>query len=355
MEQLAEASLAACTDAGVSIRDVDGIFCALATANMPPVSVAEYLGLVPRYLDGTYLGGASNVASIAKAALALETRQCDVALICYGSNQRSASGKLVSTSDSSPWETRFRPRYPVSHYALAAARHMHQFGTKREDLAEVALAARAWAALNPDALKRDPLTMDDVLSSRFISDPLTVRDCCLVTDGGGAAILMRSDRARDCPKPPVYVLGASTSVLHRDISAMPDLTSTAARISGRQALAAAGLEIEDIDVLNLYDAFTINVIMFLEDLGICPKGEGGPYVRGGALAPGGRKPVNTNGGGLSCNHPGMYGIFTIIESVRQLRREAGERQVANASFALAHGNGGVFTAQATAVFGREVP
>jgi len=328
MEQLAEASLAACHDAGISVRDVDGVFCALATANMPPVSVAEYFGIVPRVADGTYLGGASSVASLAEASVALAAKLCDVALICYGSNQRSAGSKLVSSSTSSPWETRYRPRYPVSQYALAAARHMYQFGTRREDLAEVAVAARRWAMLNDDAFARDPISLEQVLASRMISDPLTVRDCCLITDGGGAVIMMRSDRARDCPKPPVHFLGGATAFLNRDISSMPDLTRTAAAICGPRALDAAGLGIDDIDVLNLYDAFTINVILFLEDLGVCPKGEGGRYVRDGAIAPGGKRPVNTNGGGLSCNHPGMYGIFAVIESVRQLRDEAGGRGAA---------------------------
>jgi acetyl-CoA acetyltransferase len=194
-----------------------------------------------------------------------------------------------------------------------------------------------------------------VLAGRMVSDPLTVRDCCLITDGGGAVIMMRSDRARDCAKRPVYFLGGATAFFHRDISSMPDLTRTAAAISGPRALQAAGLSISEIDVLNLYDAFTINVILFLEDLGVCPKGEGGRFVRDGAIAPGGTCPVNTNGGGLSCNHPGMYGMFAVIESVRQLRGEASARQIPGARFALAHGNGGVLTTQATAVLGSDIP
>jgi acetyl-CoA acetyltransferase len=198
---------------------------------------------------------------------------------------------------------------------------------------------------------RDPLSIDDVLGARMVCDPLTVRDSCLVTDGAGAFVLVRADRARDLPRVPVHVLGTGTAVWNRQISSMHDLTTTAARDSGRAAFDMAGLSPRDIDVVQLYDAFTINVLLFLEDLGFCAKGEGGAFVRGGAIAPGGRLPVNTNGGGLSCVHPGMYGIFALIEAVRQLRGEGGDRQVAGARTALAHGNGGTLSSQATAVLG----
>jgi acetyl-CoA acetyltransferase len=220
-------------------------------------------------------------------------------------------------------------------------------------LAEVAVAARRWAQLNPEAYSRDPLSIDEVLSARRVSDPLTVRDCCLVTDGAGAFVMTRADRARDLPQPPAYILGSATAVWNRQISAMESLTTTAARQSGALAFEMAGYRPADIDVAQLYDAFTINTILFLEDLGFCAKGEGGAFVRGGGIAPGGRLPVNTNGGGLSCVHPGMYGVFLVIEAARQLRGQAGERQVRDARLALAHGNGGTLSSQSTVILGAE--
>ncbi len=350
MELLAQASAAALADAGLELHDVDGLFVGTAVHTMPTLAVAEYLGIRPRFSDGSMIGGASFVAHTLTAALALDARLCDVALIAYGSNQRSAGG-FVSIAEPQPYETPYQPRNPLTAYALAASRHMHQFGTTREQLAEVAVAARAWARLNPEAFVRDPLDVDDVLASRMVSDPLTVLDCCLVTDGAAAIVMMRGDHARDRPKPPVYLLGSATEHWHRQIASMPDLTVTAAAASGARALAMAGLEPADMDVLELYDAFTITTLLFLEDLGFCPKGEGGPFVAGGRIAPGGELSVNTNGGGLSCVHPGMYGLFLITEAVRQLRGEAGERQVPRAQTALVHGNGGTLSSQATSVLG----
>ena len=200
---------------------------------------------------------------------------------------------------------------------------------------------------------RDTLSIDDVLSARMVSTPLTVRDCCLVTDGAGAFVLMRADRARDLVAKPVYVLGNATAVWNRQISSMENLTVTAASESGRRAFDMAGLTPADIDVVGLYDAFTINTLLFLEDLGFCKKGEAGAFVENGGIAPGGRLPVNTNGGGLSCVHPGMYGVFLVIEAVRQLRGDCGARQVKGARIALAHGNGGTLSSQSTAIFGVE--
>jgi acetyl-CoA acetyltransferase len=253
--------------------------------------------------------------------------------------------------DPQPFEHPYKPFNPPTSYALAAARHMHQYGTTRAQLAEIAVAARRWAQLNPEAFAREPLTADEVLESRMISDPLTVRDCCLVTDGGGAYVLTRAERAKDFPQPPAYLLGVGAAHWHRQISSMPDLTVTAATESGQRAYEMAGLGARDVDVVELYDAFTINTLLFLEDLGFCGKGEGGAFVSDGRIAPGGALPVNTNGGGLSCVHPGMYGIFLVIEAVRQLRGEAGARQVKDAAVALAHGNGGVLSSQITALFG----
>jgi acetyl-CoA acetyltransferase len=228
---------------------------------------------------------------------------------------------------------------------------MALYGTTRRQLAAVAVAARDWARKNPDAFERGPLSIDDVLKARMIAEPLTVRDCCLVTDGAGAFVLVRTDRAKTLPKPPVHVLGTATAVWHRQISSMPDLTVTAASQSGAAAFAMAGLTPKDVQVCELYDAFTINTLLFLEDLGFCAKGEGGAFIESGAISPGGSLPVNTNGGGLSCTHPGMYGIFALIEAVQQLRGEAGERQVAGVKVALAHGNGGTLSSQATAILG----
>lgn len=353
LDQLAIAVNAAAQDAGIAVGQIDGLFVSTLTQFMPALSAAEYLGIQPRYMDGTNIGGSSFVAHVLSAALALQSGQCSVACICYGSNQLSASGKLASLTEPSEWELPYSPRNPISAYALAAARHMHQYGTTREQLAQVAVAARQWALLNDEAYEKTPLTLDEVLSARMVSDPLSLRDCCLVTDGGGAIILVAAERARDFPKKPVYLLGAGEATTHRQISSMPDLTVTGAVQSGRRAFQMAGVRPQDIDVLQLYDAFTINPILFLEDLGFCAKGEGGPLVASGAIAPGGSLPVNTNGGGLSCNHPGMYGIFTIIESVRQLRGEAGARQQRGAQLALAHGNGGQLSSQATAIFGTQ--
>jgi acetyl-CoA acetyltransferase len=228
---------------------------------------------------------------------------------------------------------------------------MHEFGTTREMLADVAVAARAWANLNPAAFARGELSREDVLASRMVSDPLTVRDCCLVTDGGGACVMVRADRARDLPKKPAYLLGAAGELSHRSIAQMPDLTVTAAARSGPRALEMAGVSPADVDLAMLYDAFTINTILFLEDLGWCPKGEGGRFVQDGAIAPGGRLAVNTNGGGLSCVHPGMYGMFLILEAVEQLRGEAGERQLPKCDVALCHGNGGQLSSLVTALLG----
>lgn len=351
LEILGEAVHGALADAGLKLSDVDGLFTGSSYHFLAGLSVAEYLGIHPKFCEATMVGGSSYVGHLLTAAMALHTGQCEVALICYGSNQGSGFGKLKSMAETPLYEAPYEPRYPISSYALAAARHMHQYGTTREDLAHIAVAARQWAQLNPLAYARDPLSVEQVLASRLVSDPLSVLDCCLVTDGGGALVLVRSERAKDFPKPPVYVLGTAAATWHRQIASMPDLTVTAAAESGPRAFAMAGLTPKDVDVLELYDAFTINTLLFLEDLGFCTKGEGGAFVRNGRIAPGGALPVNTNGGGLSCCHPGMYGMFLLIEAVQQLRGEAGARQVAGAEVALCHGNGGVLSSQVTALLG----
>jgi len=347
----ARASIDALDQAGIALKDVDGLFLALPDDMLSGLSFAEYLGLRPKLTDNNRTGGSAFQTYVYHAALALAAGEIDTALIAYGSNQRTKAGKLMTPAQQFIWEDPYQPILPASSYALAASRHMHEFGTTREQLAEVAVSARGWANLNPDAFAKGPLTIDDCLSSRMVSTPLTVRDCCLVTDGAAAIVMTRADRARDLVAKPAYVLGAAAATWNRNISAMADLTVTAALESGQRAYAQAKLGPQDVDVVELYDAFTINTILFLEDLGFCPKGEGGRFVSGGAIAPGGSLPVNTNGGGLSCVHPGMYGLFTIVESVAQITGTAGARQIPDVDVAIAHGNGGTLSSQATVILG----
>jgi acetyl-CoA acetyltransferase len=242
---------------------------------------------------------------------------------------------------------------PVGAYALAASRHMHEFGTTGEQLAQIAVDARRWASGNPRARHRDPITIDDVLASPMVASPLHKLDCCLVTDGAGAVVLTSADRAASLAKPPALVLGTGTCHTHSMISEMPNLTTTGAVVSGAEAFAEAGIGPADVDVLQLYDSFTITVLLLLEDLGFCPKGEGGPFVADGVLGPGGTLPANTTGGGLAYTHPGMFGIFLLVEAVRQLRGECGDRQVPGAEVALAHGSGGALSAMSTTILGAE--
>ncbi len=358
IELLALAAKAAVEDAGLSMRDIDGLCTANLEAAMWPFNVVEYLKLRPKFIEGTNIGGAAFVAHLLPSMLALAAGVCDAVLVCYGSAQRSSPFgrkerlRARSLLDPYPYEAPYEPFNPPSSYALLAARHMHQYGTTRRQLAEVAVAARRWAQLNPEAFARGPLTIEEVLAARMVSDPFTVHDCCLVTDGAGAYVMVRAERARDLPKKPVYVLGSATAVWHRSSIGMDDLTVTPSKESGARAFAMAGMAPKDVDVVQTYDAFTINTILALEDLGFCAKGEGGPFVEGGAIAPGGRLPVNTNGGGLSCVHPNMYGTFAVIEAVRQLRAGCGERQVQGAKLALVNGNGGFSAAsQSTAILG----
>lgn len=354
IELAAQAAGRALADAGLRTSDVDGLFSVVAGKLMSTLDVGEYLGIRPRYTDTTMIGGSAFVSQLHHAALAIAAGRCEVALIVYGSTPRADSGRgrLGRGQPEKPeYESMYKPRSPVTGYALAAARHMYEFGTTLGQLAEVAVAARRWAQLNPKAFARDDLSIADVMSSRVLSSPLRVLDCCLVTDGGGAAVLTSAARARDLAQPPVYVLGAGEAHYHKAISQMPDLTTTATVDSARRAFEMAGIRTSDVDVVQLYDAFTINTILFLEDMGFCKKGEGGPFVADGRIAPGGSLPVNTNGGGLSYCHPGMYGIFTIIEAVRQVRGEAGERQQQDVNVAIAHGNGGQLSSQVTAVLG----
>jgi len=356
----AEASRFALDDAGLSIKDVDGIFTVISSQGGEHSSMlmAEYMGIRPRYTDSTSMGGSSFVAYVEHAAAAINAGMCEVALICHGSTNISDRGGRagpVSSKSEVYGPMQFEDPYgisTVSSYALAAQRHMHEYGTTSEQLAEIAVATRKWASLNPKALMRSPITIEDVLNSRMVSSPLHVLDCCLVTDAGGAVVLTSMERARDLKKTPVAVLGTGESHTHRMISQMPDFTQTAAAISGRLAFERAGVAHKDIDVAEIYDSFTITVLLTLESLGFCKKGEGGPFVSGQRTAPGGDFPMNTQGGALSYTHPGMFGIFTLIEAVRQLRGECGPRQVKDAELALCNGTGGVLSSTGTVILGR---
>lgn len=349
-------------EAGLTKDDVDGLFVAGAWGNpgvgmMPTVTMAEYLGIRPRYTDSTNIGGSSFEAHVGHAAAAIQAGLCEVALILYGSTQRSNRSRNLSSGRPGEYTAQFESIWglpsPVGAYAMAAQRHMHEYGTTREQLAEIAVSTRKWAQLNPRAMYREELTIDDVLNSKPISEPLHLLDCCLVTDGAGAVIMTSAERARDCRTRPIWILGHGEAHSHTLISNMPDLTVTTAKESGQRAFEMAGVTHDDIDIAQIYDSFTITVLITLESLGFCERGEGAAFVANGRTAPGGDFPMNTNGGGLSYAHPGMYGIFLIIEAVQQLRGECGERQVNDAKIALVNGTGGVLSSTATCILGRD--
>jgi acetyl-CoA acetyltransferase len=355
LELHAEAAVNALDDAGLAKGDVDALFSA---GRWSSAETADYLGMKPRYVDGTLVGGSSFLAHVRHAMGAIAAGLCDVALITHGESGASRVGmpwaKWAPDSVTAQFEWPYGTMGPPTQYALVATRHMHEYGTTSEQLAEVAVATRAWAALNPRAAMREPLTIEDVLSSRPISHPFRLLDCCLVTDAGGAVVVTSAARARDSRKPPIYVLGAGEAVGHMLISQMTDFAWwDAAAYAGQQAFDMAGVRHEDIDVAEIYDAFTLVPILALEALGFCGRGDGGPFVQGQRTAPGGAFPMNTNGGGLSYTHTGMYGIFLLIEAVRQLRGECGPRQVADATVALCHGLGGIWSAAATLILGTE--
>jgi len=354
LSQQALAARAALAEAGLTRDTVDAVFTAGEWSWAPAMTLAEYVGIQPRYTDSTNIGGSSFEAHAGHAAAAIEAGLIDVALITYGSTQRT--GRSRDTARPAELTAQFELPYglpmPVGAYALAARRHMHQYGTTGEDLAQVAVAARQWARLNPRALLRDPITTGDVLDSPMICDPLHKLDCCLVTDGGGAVVIAAEDRWPDVATEPVVILGHGETHTHASIPSMPDLTVTGAAQSGPAALKMAGATVDDIDVAEIYDSFTITVLLTLESLGFCPPGEAKDFVAGGRTAPGGEFPMNTNGGGLACTHPGMYGIFLLIEAVRQLRGDfAWARQVPDAELALVHGTGGVLSSAATVILG----
>ena len=360
MEIMANSVHDALEDAGIKLNEVDGVFAATAFHSMAAMSLSEYLGLKPKFADGSQIGGSSFLSHILTAALALDAGLINVAVVAYGSNQKSIGG-FKTISEAMPYEAQYEPRMPVTAYALAAKRYMHEFGASRHDLANVAVSARDWALLNPRAYTYDkgPLTVEDVLSARPIVDPLGKLDCCLVTDGGAAVVMTRSDRAKDTKNTPIYLLGAAMEHHHRMVSEMPDLVRTSAIDSSKRAFKMSNYKATDMDTIQLYDAFTINTLLFLEDLGFCKKGEAIELVKNNNIGPSGTLKVNTNGGGLSCVHPGMYGLFVTLEAIRQLRNSAGDDVgqrsnggwIENAKLSVAHGNGGVLSSQVTNVWG----
>ena len=354
MQLHAQATWRALAESGLKKDAIDAVFCSSHSLGMPTVMLCEYLQLFPRYSDTTSIGGSSFEAHLNHAVAAIHAGKCEVALITYASNQLSSRGRMIGTGGRPATipEATYEAPYGntlVGAYAMAARRHMYQYGTTSEQLAEIAVVTRRHASLNPLAMYREPITVQDVLNSRMIAEPLHLLDCCVVSDGGGAVLVTTEERARDLKQRPIFVLGSSESHTHAHISQMPDMTTTAAAVTGPRAFAEAGINPADIDMAMIYDSFTITVLLLLEDLGFCKKGEGGAFVQHGRIALGGQLPINTDGGGLSSNHPGMRGIFLMIEATRQLRGECGPRQVEGAKLAVAHGSGGLLSSQATTI------
>jgi acetyl-CoA acetyltransferase len=344
---MAECARGALDDAGLSLADVDGLLGASMTMGpMGVVELAEYLNLKPSYLDGTNIGGSSFVAHVNHAAAAVNAGMCEVALILYGSTAASNALAIGTGMGAAPEALDAAQSFvgpygmtTVGSYALVAQLHMARYGTTSEQLAGIAVGMRRHAGLNPNAKMRRPITVDDVLGSRLISEPLHLLDCCIISDGGGAVIVTSAERARDLRRRPVLLLGGGEAVAHQEIGS-PDLLTIAARQSGELAFGRAGVTPDDIDLAMIYDSFTITVLATLENLGFCKAGEGGDFVGGGRIQLGGALPVNPDGGGLSNNHPGMRGIFLVIEATKQLRGECDARQVAGAELACVHGTGG---------------
>ena len=350
-----EATHNALADAGLKKSDVDAVFT--SGRNMA-ADVPEYLGIRPRLVDGTQVGGCSFILHVEHAMAAINAGLCEVALITHGESGYSRiampAPRWGDDSTNNQFELPYGTSGPATGYGFLTTRHMHEYGTTSEQLAEVAVATRKWATLNPKAFMRDPITIDDVLNSRLIAWPFHLLDCCLVTDAGGAVIVTSAERARDRPKQPVYVLGTGECATHQMVSQMPSFKKwDAAEVSGKRAFDMSGVKHADIDVAQFYDAFTIVPMLALEALGFCKPGESGPFVSGQRTAPGGDFPMNTNGGGLSYTHTGMYGIFTLIEAARQLRGECGPRQVKDAKIAICHGTGGQWSAAATLIASTE--
>ncbi|MFD4620406.1 acetyl-CoA acetyltransferase [Streptomyces sp. NPDC058475] len=361
----AQAARRALADAGLDRSVIDG-FASAGLGTLAPIEVAEYLGLRPTWVDSTSVGGATWEVMAAHAADAIAAGHANAVLLVYGSTARAdikAGRRTGNLSFGARGPLQFEVPYGhtlIAKYAMAARRHMHEYGTTLEQLASVAVQARANAARNPEAMFRDPITVDDVLSGPMIADPFTKLHCCIRSDGGAAVLLAAEEYVRDCRTSPVWILGTGEHVSHTTMSEWEDFTGSPAAVSGRLAFERAGVRPDEIDFAEIYDAFTYMTLVTLEDLGFCGKGEGGAFVDAGKgrLTVDGELPVNTDGGGLSAQHPGMRGLFLLVEAVRQLRGEAGEgRQVRRSDgelpeLAVASGTGGWFCSAGTVVLGR---
>ena len=361
LQHHAEAAHNALADAGLSKSDVDGLF----TAGFSTLATAEYLGIQPGYTDNTSVGGSSFVIHVAHAVAAIRAGFCEVALITHGQAGRSTRGRVGGDPNqpTAQYEAPYGMIGPPINYALACSRYMHQYGEDktRQGMAEIAVSTRKWANLNPKAAMHEtPMSFDDYHNSRWVAWPFHLFDCCLVTDSGASIIVTTAERARNCAKEPVWVLGAAESHDHNMISMMPSLTSLIARETGPKAFGRAGLNTDDIDLTMIYDSFTYTVMLTLEGLGFCGPGEAADFVAGQRTAPGGDFSLNTSGGGLSYTHPGMYGSFLLVEAVRQLRGEAGDRQVKgrrdptqNPKTSVVNGTGGSLSSTGTVVLARD--
>jgi acetyl-CoA acetyltransferase len=357
----ADAALNAMADAGLKPSDIDGV----ATAGESPTALAHYLGITPTYADGTSVGGCSFMLHVRHAAAAINEGLCKTVLITHGESGRSrvGAGRFGASPSSlnGQFEMPYGPMGPPTMFTVPVLRYMKTYGVTEEDLAMVAVVQREWAAKNPRASFRDPISVDDVLNSDMIAWPFRKLMCCLVTDGGGALILTSAERAKDFPQKPVYVLGTGESVETPMVSQMEDFTTSKAfRVSGKKAFDEAGIKHSDVDHLMIYDAFAHLPLYGLEDLGFCKPGEAKDFINGRNTAPpsegkkGGKLPLNTNGGGLSYMHSGMYGMYAMQESVRQMRGIA-PAQVPGAKISVSHGAGGMFAASGTIIFSNEAP
>lgn len=356
-----DAAVRAMEDASISKDQVDGLVTCNSMAEpfmYHAEAIAEYLQIFPRYCISANAGGGTTFSSIQHAAMAIASGVCETVLVCMADCLRTGlsreqAKKMQSSTGHPEFETPYGATVPA-YYALIARAHMDAYGTTPEQLAAVAVSGRQHASRNPAAQMREPITVQDVLNSRMIADPLHLLDCSLVSDGGAAIIMTSAERAADFPHDPIYILGAGEGHGHEHISQARSLTTSAAAESGRRAYAMAGLEPRDIDLAQLYDCFTPVVLIELEDLGFCEKGEAGAFVESGQTTLEGTLPMNTHGGMLSHCHPGNPGaMFLLTEAVTQLRQQAGPRQVNNAEVALVHGQGGIMSSHATLILGRE--
>ena len=351
----ADAALNTLADAGLTAKDIDGV----ATAGESPVGIAHYLGIAPRWVDGSSVGGCSFMLHVRHAVAAIEAGYADTVLVTHGESGRSGVGRGGGGGGRGSLAAQFEGPYgsmgPTTMFTIGVLRYMKRYGMTHEQLAMVAVVQREWAGMNPRASYRNPITVDDVLDSRMIAYPFHLLECCLVTDGGGALILTKAERARDFPTKPVYILGSGESVETPMVSQMKDLTSSQAfRIAGGDAMRSAGIDHADVDHMMVYDAFAHLPIWGLEDLGFCARGEAPAFIEDGNTRPGGTLPLNTNGGGLSYMHSGMYGMYALQESVRQLRGTA-PAQVPGAEVSVCLGVGGMFAASGCIVMTNQMP